>query len=159
MFWIFNIFFLVIYAFSYFRFRDGLYCVFKISRKKKRVGFQNYWWFESHFQMGAIYRAYYVNKFFFLIWCLTFCVTLLCGVVSFLQPIVAILVGILGISLIPMSLWGMIKDNQRIYGVPIVIRRRTEIKGKFYSSIPEIILVFVFPFFFIFVDLVLMGVI
>ena len=108
--------------------------------------------------MGAIYRAYYVNKFFFLIWCLTLCVTLLCGVVSFLQPIVAILVGILGISLIPMSLWGMIKDNQRIYGVPIVIRRRTEIKGKFYSSIPEIILVLVFPFVFIFVDLVLMGV-
>ena len=159
MFCFLNLSFLLCYVFMYLRFREGLFCAYPISRKKKRIGFKNYWWFESHFQMGAIYRAYYVNKFFFLIWCLTFCVTLLCGVVSFLQPIVAILVGILGISLIPMSLWGMIKYNQRIYGVPIVIRRRTEIKGKFYSSIPEIILVFVFPFVFIFVDLVLMGVI
>ena len=159
MFCFLNICFLLYFIFPYFRFREGLFCTYRISKKKKRIGFQNYWWFESHFQIGAICRAYYVNKAFFLLWCLTFCITLICGFVSVFRVFAVALVGFLGIFLIPMSLWGMIKANQKEYGVPIVICRRTEIKGKLYSSIPEMILICSFPFFFIFVDLILMGII
>ena len=159
MFWIFNIFFLLIYTFSYLRFRGGLYCAFQISRKKKRKGFKNYWWFESHFKNGAIHKAYYINKGFFLAWCFVACVTVLLGFVSFMQPVITVLIGLLGIFLIPMHLWGLVKDCQKEYGTPIIIHKRDPVINKYYSSIPEMILICLIPIFCVFVDLAIMGVI
>ena len=161
MFWCVNIFFLFYYGLGYFRFRDGIYSVYPISRKKKRKGFENYWWFESHFQNAAIGNVYYVNKIFFLAWCFVACITLVFGFVSFMKPIIMVLIGLLGVFLIPMHLWGMGKSNQKEYGTSIVVCQRIkEIKGrKVYSSIPEIILACVAPLFFVLFDLVIMGVI
>ena len=154
MFWIVNLIFLLLYALLYCRFRDGLYCAYPISRKKKRIGFKNYWWFETHFQNGAIHRAYYVNKLFFLAWCLVTCITFLLGFLTFMQPIIMVLVAFLGVFLVPMYLWGMIRHNQKEYGRSIVVYERLKyIKGgKVYSSIPEIIMVCMIPFFFVFTD-------
>ena len=158
MFWLVNMVFLLLYAMLYCRFRDGLYSAYPISRKKKRIGFKNYWWFESHFQNGAIHCAYYVNKIFFLAWCMVGCITLCFGFLSFMQSLIMVLIAILGAFLVPMYLWGMIKYNQKEYGRSIVVYERLKhIKGsKVYSSIPEIIMIWLIPFLVVFTDLAIM---
>jgi len=158
MFWLINIIFLSIYALMYVRFRDGLYSAYSISRKKKRIGFKNYWWFESHFQNGVIHKAYYVNKIFFLAWCAVACITLSLGFVSFMQPVIMALIGVLGVFLVPMFLWGTMKENKKRYGESfVVLRRRKHIRG-FDSSVKDM-LVCLCPLVFVCIDLKLLSII
>ena len=146
MFFLFiNIVSLLAYAGGYLQFRGGLYCAFPISKKKKRIGFKNYWWFESQFQNGAIHKAYYINKGFFLAWCFVACVTVLFSFVSFMKLAISVLILILGLVWIPMSLWGMVKENQRDYGKAIVVLTRQKYIGGYYSAIAEIIGTCCFP--------------
>ena len=152
MFCLINVIFLSIYALMYVRFRDGLYSAYPISRKKKRIGFKNYWWFESHFQKGVIHNAYYVNKIFFLSWCSVACITILLGYLPFMKFVITALIGLLGAFLVPIYLWGMIKSNQTEYGTSFVVFARRKHLGGFYSSFYEMLICLV-PFFFVLVDL------
>ena len=148
MFLFFNIVSLLVYIGKYVRFRGGLYCAFQISRKKKRKGFQNYWWFETQFQSGAIHKAYYINKGFFLAWCFVACATLIFSFVSIARLAVAILVLLLGLVEIPMALWGMVKENRRDYGRALVIFSFRKKNGnRAYSAIAEVIGTCCFPVF------------
>ncbi|MBR3893908.1 MAG: hypothetical protein IKJ35_02050 [Clostridia bacterium] len=158
MFWTVNLVFLLFYALLYYQFRRGLYCAYPISEKKKRIGFKNYWWFESHFQNGAIHKAYYVNKIFFLAWCAVTVMTLLLGFVPFMQPVIMVLIGTLGIFLDPMFLWGTMKENQKIYGTAFVIwARRKHIRG--FDSFVYDLLICLSPLVFVLIDLSLLGII
>ena len=160
MFVFLNIIFLLLYAFAYLRFRGGLYCAFRISRKKKRKGFQNYWFFKSHFQIGAIHKAYYINKGFIFAWCFVLSITVFLGFVAIMRPVIIVLIGLLGVCLVPMCLWGMEKSNLQEYGTPFVLISKHKIyTGRRHSSIPEAFMICMIPFVPIIVDLAIMGVI
>ena len=139
MFWIFNIFFLVIYAFSYFRFRDGLYCAFQISRKKKRKGFKNYWWFESLREIKHLGRFYVINKIFVCLYALAVIVTVPLSFFASFRAVVIAFNVIIGAALIPMTLFGVIKSNKKEFGKSFVwLKIRTDGTKKLYSSVLDI---------------------
>ena len=153
MFYFFQLAVLLIYALMYLQFREGIFCACAISKKKRRKGFKNYWWFEVHHQIGAIGNLYFVNKFFFIGWCLTFAITLCFGYLSFMKYFIIGLVGFLSVCLIPMYVFGFINENQAEYGEAFVLlRKRKHGYGGYDSSILDLFCCFL-PAFFVFFDL------
>ena len=153
MFYFFQIAVLLIYALMYLRFREGIFYVCTISRKKRRKGFKNFWLFEKHHQIGTIGKLYYVNKFFFIGWCLTFALTLCLGYLSFMEYFIAGLIGLLSACLIPMYVFDFLNCNRAEYGEGFVLlRRRKHGYGGYDSSIVDLFACFL-PAFVVFFNL------
>ena len=138
---------LLFYVIMYFKFREGLFYAFSISKKKRRKGFQNFWWFESHHQIGAIGKIYYVNKFYLIAWCLVAVITVGTGYLSFMKPVLIVLNAIVGLPLIPMYIFGFVHTNRAEYGEAFVVlkKRKTVIFsrtpfGGYYSTFEDVLL-------------------
>ena len=109
--------------------------------RKLKKGKRNFWWYEDIHKELDIGFLYGLNRFFTVVYPLTFLLAVTLGWCRFMVPVITVLYALVGLSNGIMNLFSAIQSNMDNYGTPIVLlrRRRTPNRG-FTSSVLDLVL-------------------
>jgi len=107
--------------------------------RKLKKGKRNFWWYEAIHKELDIGFLYGLNRFFTVVYPLTFLLAVTLGWCRFMVPVITVLYALVGLSNGIMNLFSAIQNNMENYGTPFVLLRRTPNRG-FTSSVLDLIL-------------------